>query len=132
MTFFHETAIIILLKRRKYKLYKLNNKDDLANLVDKIVKFDKKIENWEEYAEEGMKAKVIKYSIMEDKETDGLFKIYFDFEPYDDHNRKYESANYYDKNHVACLTAREANFYTPQDWYYFDKGLEAPFNIVEE
>lgn len=91
-------------------------------LKGKEVRFIKGIEDMESYPEAGMKA-----SIIDVDETDmgysdpnmRVLKIRFSYKKYDDQNLEFESANYYDKNHQPCLTARQANYYNVEENIYF-------------
>jgi hypothetical protein len=59
--------------------------------------------------------------------NDHLYKITFDYSEFDEFNKSLESANYYDRKGVACLTAREANMYEPQELIYFGSPELWPF-----
>ncbi len=82
-----------------------------------VVTFKDGIGDKESYAEEGMRARLLSV----EQERDGVVKIRFDFEEFEAHNRPLESRNYYDRSGVACLTAREAGYYKPQEDLYFDR-----------
>lgn len=87
-----------------------------------VVTFQGSVGDLESYAEAGMRARILSAT------NDGAdcVKLMFDFEEFDGHNRAFESANYYDKNKVPCLTAREAGYYKPQEKLYF-----APTDDIE-
>lgn len=104
----------------------------LAELKGKIVEFTSKIEDWECYADNYMRARVIGYKFNPHGDTipsEQVHEIFFDFSEFDEHNRKYEQNNYWDKDGNATLTAREAGYYHPQDSIWF--GNELPFLVVE-
>ncbi len=82
-----------------------------------IVTFKAGIGDKESYAETGMRARLLGVG----EERDGVVKLRFDFEAFDGHNLPLESRNYYDRSGVACLTAREAGYYKPQEDLYFDR-----------
>jgi hypothetical protein len=79
-------------------------------------------EDMEGYPEAGMKARVLAVTA-EDRD---IYRVKADFQSFDEHNKAFESANYYDKNGIATLTARQAGFYKPVDDFYLtpDEGLE--------
>ena len=81
--------------------------------------------DWEHYVESGMRAKLVKVVNHDPKETDPhyqVWELHVDFEPFDEYNKAFESTNYYDDKGHACLTAREANLYKPQDVIYIGPG----------
>lgn len=102
----------------------------MKHLVGKIVRFLPSIEDMEGYAEPEMMARIVG---IKEKDTnspslhDHLYEITFDFTEFEGHNLSFESANYYDKNGVPCLTARQANFYEPKETVYFGSPLLWPF-----
>lgn len=83
------------------------------------VQLSKLIEECEGYAEEGMRARVIKVDV----EDEDVFCVTLDFSDFDEYNRQFESSNYYDKAGSPTLTAREAGQYKQQEDYCF--GLDA-------
>jgi len=92
------------------------------------ITFTDACEELEGYADPGMKAIVI--SAFEQADEEGL-QIVVDYEPFDAHNQAIELPNYFDKAGNPTLTARQANFYRPQENYFLDlsgKG-EAMFTI---
>jgi hypothetical protein len=102
----------------------------MQHLIGKTIQFTSKIEDMEAYPEAGMRARIA--SITE-KDThrsdlhDHLYVIEFDYTEFDEFNAALESSNYYDKNSVACLTARQANMYEPQEKIYFGSPELWPF-----
>lgn len=106
---------------------------DLANLKGKVIEFTKKIEDWECYAEQYMRARVVGYRYNAHNDTapeDQVHELHFDYAEFDDYNQKFEQSNYYDKYGKPRLTAREANYYKPQEWIYF--GNELPLTLVQQ
>ena len=88
----------------------------INNGAKPIVQFGPKVGDKESYADPGMRARAI--GVTKDSED---VHILFDFSEFDDFNKPFEQANYYDKQQKPVLTAREAGFYKPQDRLYFDK-----------
>ena len=88
------------------------------SMVGKVVEFTTGVEELEEYMEPQMRAIVTavttgQFHQEDDTLNEAVFKITFSFESFDQYNRRFESATYYDKNRRPCLTAREAGFYHP-------------------
>jgi hypothetical protein len=81
------------------------------------ITFTAACEELESYADPGMKALVI--SGVEQVQDD-ILKILVDYTPFDAHNQAIELPNYYDKDQQPTLTARQANFYRPQEDFYLD------------
>lgn len=90
----------------------------LTAMKGKDVEFLPKIEDYEWYAEGGMRATIVGFVVQDDDPTDTVIKVQVSFAKFDDYNRRFESANYYDKNGNPCLNAREANMYHVEDWCY--------------
>lgn len=85
------------------------------------VEFGPRIDDAESYPEPGMRALALRYLPTSDAE---VCRIQFDFGAFDEHNQGLESANYYDKGGVPCLTARQAGSYKPLDEVYFTSSDE--------
>ncbi len=108
--------------------------NDFANLVldgiHPVIEFKKGIEDIEGYAEPGIRARVNGAEI----KCDELADFSLDFCEFDEFNKSFETANYYDKDGVSRLTARQAGYYAPQDSYAFDlKGnADLYFEVVED
>lgn len=113
-------------------MIKVENIHTLADLKGKVIEFTKKIEDWECYADQYMRARVIGYRYNAHNDTvpsEQVHELFFDYSEFDEHNQKYEQNNYWDKNGNATLTAREAGYYKPQDSIWF--GNELPLTVVE-
>lgn len=93
-----------------------------------IVTFKKGIENQEGYPENGMRAQIINVSFSDDD----LIKLTFNYEHFDEFNKKYESANYYDNNKIPCLTARQKGFYKIEEDFYFESGYPIETDLLIE
>jgi len=103
---------------------------DLHTLVQSgvrpVVTFRKGVEESETYLEAGMRGRITGSRAAHD----GLFHFTVDLTGFEEINAGFETANYYDKEGAAVLTARQAGFY-PED------GLEALYvdadlaNILE-
>lgn len=74
----------------------------------------KKCEDLEAYVDGGMRLTII--GMVEDH--DGVIKLQISYEKYEEHNKAFEKRNYYDKQGVPCLNAREAGYYTVKDTLY--------------
>lgn len=89
------------------------------------VEFGPRIEDAESYPEPGMRAMALRYTQDSDPE---VCRVEFDFSAFDEHNKALESANYYDKKGVPCLTARQAGSYKPvADVYFTSTDEMAPW-----
>lgn len=100
-------------------------------LKGKDVRFVKGIEDMESYPEPGMMATIIdvdESAMHYSDPKERVLKIRFSYEKYDAQNLEFESANYYDKNHRPCLTARQANYYTVEESIYFGCPSIWPFS----
>jgi len=70
----------------------------------------------DDFPEKGMKAWLI--DIIKNEKVE-CYDLYFDFSEFEKENEKYFKANYYDKNSIPCLTAKEAGLYNPKYNVYF-------------
>lgn len=109
------------------------NGKELAQMVSDgihpVVTFKAPVLDKEGYLETGMRGRLVAVS----HEHDDMFKLHVDLSEFDDFNRQFESANYYDKDGVPRLTAREAGFHkAPKDELYVGNGEEVDFCEVEE
>lgn len=120
-------------------MIRVTGKDTLAEIKGKVIQFDKGINLYEVYAEEGMKARIVGYvynmyseedPTNESKDAETVHKLLVDYSEFEQHNEKYEESNYYDKDGNPCLTAREAGYYNVKDEIYM--GNKLPFDIVTE
>ena len=102
----------------------------MKNLIGQVIQFTKNIEDFEVYAENGMRARIV--NVIEDVHHDNdhenqVHKIVVDYTEFDEFNKQFESSNYWDKNGQACLTAREAGFYKEVETLYFGSPELWPF-----
>jgi hypothetical protein len=84
----------------------------------------------EAYPEPGMRGRIISIDEQDTHRSDlhdHLYKITFDYSEFDEFNKSLESSNYYDRKGVACLTAREAGIYAPDELIYFGSPELYPF-----
>jgi hypothetical protein len=93
------------------------------SLVGRVILFKKGIEDHEVYAEPGMLAKVTSVRRIEED----LFSVSVSYSPFEEHNKNFELANYYDAQGVPSITAREAGFYSPTEAIYFDCPSRTPW-----
>jgi hypothetical protein len=99
----------------------MNAIDFLKALVGKDVEFLKDIEEYEWYAEAGIRATVTGVDVQDDDPADPLMRIHVSFAKFDDHNKSLESSNYFDRNGNACLNARQAGMYAVVDSCYLGR-----------
>lgn len=83
---------------------------------DVAIEFKKAALDWEQYPETAMRAHMTNGRITDADDEVGC--INFDYSKFDEFNKKFESTNYFDKNQVPCLTAREAGLYKLVDPIY--------------
>ena len=102
----------------------------MQNLIGKLVTFTSKIEDLEGYPEGGMRARIVavenKYTSRADLH-EHIHNLTFDFSEFDEFNKRFESSNYFDKNHNPTLTAREAGFYKDKEELFFGSPKLWPF-----
>lgn len=95
-----------------------NSFTELANLLHNGATIDvecrEKCEDLESYPEAGMRLTVT--GAHEDR--DGVINLEVSYAKYEEVNQTFESHNYYDKNSVACLNARQAGHYKVNDTLY--------------
>jgi hypothetical protein len=94
------------------------NINDLIKLAQGkpiAVECGKRIEDLEDYPEPGMRMMVLGGTV----DNQDIARVAVDFEPFDAHNRAFESANYYDSDRVPRLTAREKGSYKPKTNLHF-------------
>lgn len=92
----------------------------LTSMIGKTFLFNKKVEDLEDYAESGMKARLTGFHF----DGEDVAVLSFDFETFKDYNASFESRNYYDKNGKPTLNAHEAGFYKPVQDMYFPCDLQ--------
>lgn len=105
---------------------------ELAQLVRDgirpVVTFGKSVEDQESYLEAGMRGRLV--GVLRDEHE--YISLAVDLTEFDDFNRQYEKANYYDKSGVARLTAREAGFYKPTESVYMGPDDEVEVLVIED
>ena len=96
------------------------NAKDFAKLVNSgirpVVTFKASVDDKEGYWEANMRGRI---TAARDN-GDDVMELTVDVTEFDEFNKPFESANYYDKNQNPTLTAREAGFYKAVDTMYFD------------
>lgn len=110
----------------------MNGKELASLLTDGIrpvVTFQQPIQDMEGYLEAGMRGRLMAVS----NQRDDMFQLHVDLTEFDDFNKQFESANYYDKSGVACLTARQSGYYKePKEHFYVGNDQEVDFLVIEE
>ena len=99
---------------------------DFYSLVGKVVTFSNEIEETESDFDPGMKARVSGVDIHDHD----LIKVFFNFEEFLDHNRKFMKPNYYDKDGNSTLKWEETAFF-PKNFISEDYfSLDFEDNII--
>lgn len=105
---------------------------ELATLVmdgiRPVVTFAKPVEDQESYLEGGMRGRLV--GVLRDEEE--YISLAVDLTEFDEFNKQYEKANYYDKSGVARLTAREAGFYKPSESVYVGPNDDVEVLVIED
>lgn len=99
--------------------------DLIASGARPVVTFTAHVLDMEIYLEPGMRGRLVSAS----HRHDGMFKLEVDLTEFDEFNKQFESANYFDKAGVACLTAREAGYY-PEGNESFYAMLDQPADYL--
>jgi hypothetical protein len=108
----------------------LHQKIDYASFVGHDIEFNKAVEDTAEcvtpvYPEKGMRASVLKCELTELCYRHGdVIALTVSYTKFDEYNKQFESANYYDEYGRPVLTAREANFYTETNTLYVDPKVK--------
>jgi hypothetical protein len=92
-----------------------------------VIEFTDDIDNAETYLESSMRANVI--SIAPD--SAGVYMLSCNVSGFEEHNKNFESHNYFDSNQNPVLSAREAGYYTDIVVIYVCKEF-MPFKAVSE
>ena len=85
-------------------------------------------EGMECYPEAGMKARVLAVV----PEAHDVYRVKVDFEPFAEHNKAFESANYHDKSGNPTLTARQAGYYKPVDDFYLTPNEGPEYLTIDD
>ena len=103
--------------------------DRLFQGVKPVVQFKKKIEDQESCLDPNMKGRVVGYN---DESEEGYTCLVFeiDLSEFEEYNEQFQVRNYYDKNGIPCLTAKEAGFYRNMETFYLS-GDESDTDYVE-
>lgn len=106
--------------------------EDLNPLIGKDIEFLKDINDYEWYGERGMRATVLGITWHDESDAnDPVFKFHLSFKKYDDFNRPFESANYWDENGEATKTARESGDYKVEDYLYLGNNWANCVELVD-
>lgn len=101
-----------------------------AGLRPVITFRDPGVADLEAYPEANIRARIIGVAQLSDE----LVRLTFDFTEFDEYNKAFESANYFDDNRVPRLTARQKGKYKLQDTYTFGANESAKryFTVQED
>ena len=106
--------------------------EDLRPLIGKDIEFLRMIEDYDWYGEVGMRATVLGVYWHDESDVDDpVFKLHLSFAKYDDHNRQFESTNYWDNDGKATWTARQANAYSVEDHLYLGNNWASCVKLVD-
>jgi hypothetical protein len=88
-----------------------------------IVEFTKVIENYEACIDDGMRALISRIDSVDDFDCS---QVHFDLSSFESYNDGFVKYNYYDKNGIACLSAKEAGRYPKNgiETIYFDENID--------
>ena len=114
-------------------------KNDMKELVGKLIEFLPVVGEKEGYARSGMRARIVsvRREYHDEPLEDQMLVITFDYSEFDGYNRNFESSNYYDDVGIACLTARQAGMYEENEDLYFGvpelyQLLDKEFKLLDE
>lgn len=105
---------------------------ELQALVGKDVEFLKGVEQYDVEYDVGMRATIISIDDgMNSDPDDPCLQIHFTFDKFEDYNRSFESASYYDKHGDPTMTAREAGYYNVQSSLYVGNNWAECVKLVD-
>lgn len=94
----------------------------LSSFIGKTVVFNdfKEEDFYSEYIQPRMMADVVVCDIDCDskKDEDCILLIVFDFSKHEEHNKQFETKDFYDEKGIARLSCREAGYYSTQEKAY--------------
>lgn len=97
--------------------------------IHPVVTFMKPFDNMEGYLEAGMRGRLAGVG----NQHDDMFRLHIDLTEFDDFNKQFESANYFDDHGKPCLTARESGYYKePKEDFYVGDDQEVDFLVIED
>jgi hypothetical protein len=105
--------------------------EQLQVMIGKDIEFYGKIDDYEHYAEAGMRATITDITVQDSDLKDMVIKVGLSFVKFDEYNKKYESSNYYNKEGVPVWTAREAGFYGMADYLYAGNNVHDVLKLVD-
>lgn len=104
---------------------------DYKSLIGAEIQFTSNIEEYEDYAEPNMRARIVSIrpdgpyeDVVNAPEAEQVWIFEFDYSEYEDHNLQFESSNWYGNRHqgqdsaAPIYTARETGNYEPVDKLY--------------
>jgi hypothetical protein len=102
---------------------------DKYDYIGKVVTFTPKIEEMECNADPIQKARIrdLEMSCDDPDLLEHIYRFVFDYSEFEDHNDKFDRANFYDKNGFARLTAKQAGQYKESEIVYFGTPELWPF-----
>ena len=102
----------------------------MQHLIGKTVKFLNKIEEMEVNADPNQRARILSITgedLDSEDKCEHVYIVTFDYSEFEEYNKKFASANFYDKNENPTLTAHEAGVYTQHEKAYFGSPDIWPF-----
>ncbi|MBI6882713.1 hypothetical protein [Pseudomonas putida] len=95
-----------------------------------LIEFQEQADDLEGYAYCGMRAHLIDVAL----QADDVATIKVSYKAFDEYNKSFEKATYYDENRKPVLTAREAGYYELEDEYYVSSkdDLTAYFSVLSD
>lgn len=105
-----------------------------GHFVGRVIVFNSKIEDFEDYSEPKMKARLVSATNLPDsrgRTEDDMFRLELNYEEFEEHNARFESCNYYDVHGSPCLNARQAGMYRKIDNLYITRRRSLlPFDLA--
>ena len=102
----------------------------MQHLIGKTVKFTSEIEEMSLNADPNQRARILSITgedLDSEDKREHVYIVTFDYSEFEEYNKKFASANFYDKNGNPTLTAREAGLYARHEKAYFGSPDIWPF-----
>ena len=105
--------------------------EQLQAMIGKDIEFYGKIDDYEYYAEAGMRATITDVTVQNSNPKDMVIKVGVSFVDFDEYNKKYESSNYYNDEGKPKWTAREAGFYEVVGYFYAGNNVHDVLKLAD-